>query len=200
MRMNLDHWFAAGNKLGTRMNLDHWFTSENNLSISLWNFYGRINIVYDGEDVCFPITIYTENREQLEFDFYALDDAVSFVEGINKMFTKDEVMEYHKENFFWKEVKAYEKIKNEGYPFDNELSISLWNFYARIDIVYNGETITYPVGIYADGKEVLNFDFSALNQAVHFVEGIEKMLTKEEVYTYYQKEFKDKEVKRKTLR
>ncbi len=189
MQIGLDHWFFSGNDNGTRMNLNHWFTSSNKLTVSLWKFYGSIEIVYDGEMVYFPVSIYDDGKEVLRFNFYALNDAISFVEGINKILTKQEVIEYYQKQFAEKEFKLYEKIKNDELFVDNKLVISLWNFFGSIRIVYDGDLISYPVSIIAADREELKFNFYALDDAVSFVEGIEKKFTKEEVIEYYQNEF-----------
>ena len=80
-----------------RINLDHWFANDNSVSISLMNFYCAIKIVHNGDFIYYPVTIYDSNRKTLRFNFYTLEDAIMFVEGLNNMFTLDEVLESYLE-------------------------------------------------------------------------------------------------------
>lgn len=94
-----------------RINLDHWFANDNSMSISLMNFYCAIEIAHNGEFIYYPVTIYDSDRRTLRFNFYTLEDAVMFVEGLNKLFTLDEVLETYQEQI--PKFKNYKKIRNK---------------------------------------------------------------------------------------
>lgn len=77
-----------------RLKLDHWFVGEDTLGISLMRYYVDINITIDDDKIKYILRVIDSDRKELLFDFDALEEAISFVEGvINKCKSYIEVEE-----------------------------------------------------------------------------------------------------------
>ena len=82
-----------------KLNLDHWFVTENTFSISLMNFYIVIEPKHNGDFMYFPFHVYSDGQELLTFNFYNLEDALNFGESLNRMFTKEEIIDFYASQF-----------------------------------------------------------------------------------------------------
>ena len=75
-----------------RIELNHWFVSDNHLSISLINYCVIITILKNDEFIFYRLKVIDNNRSDLTFDFYSLEDAITFTEKtINKCNTVDDI-------------------------------------------------------------------------------------------------------------
>ena len=64
-----------------KIELNHWFLKENEISISLMRFHARINILKNNQFIYFQTIINGEDNE-LTFNFYSIEDAMSVVEQV----------------------------------------------------------------------------------------------------------------------
>lgn len=65
-----------------RIELNHWFVSNNQLSISLINYCVIITILKNDEFIFYRLKVIDNNRSDLTFNFYSLEDAITFTEKI----------------------------------------------------------------------------------------------------------------------
>ena len=76
-----------------KIELNHWFLKENEISISLMRFHARISILKNNQFIYFQ-TIINEEDNELTFNFYSIEDAISFVEQeVTKSKNTDEIIE-----------------------------------------------------------------------------------------------------------
>ena len=126
-----------------RMNLNHWFTGDDNLSISLMRFFVRIKILKNSKNVFYQMTVIDSEKKELVFNFYSLEDAVSFTENtINHCHDYKEVVDQYVEMF------DQDKFKSPGVKKDSDDSITL--FPDDVDeaiIGYFGDGKSYPVSV-----------------------------------------------------
>lgn len=81
-----------------KIKLDNWYLDDNKLSISLMRFYTEINILSNDEFIYYQTKVIDNNSNQLIFNFYSIEDAISFVESVIKNSkTTDEILETYKE-------------------------------------------------------------------------------------------------------
>ncbi len=64
-----------------RIKLDHWFINKNSLSISLMNFFVKIQFQKINNDLVFISQIIEENN-QLFLSFDDLENCISFIENV----------------------------------------------------------------------------------------------------------------------
>ena len=82
------------------MRLNHWFIGGNELSISLMRFYVRIEICQNDSFIYYRLEVYDNGKPYLIFNFYSLEDAVSFTENeISKCETYDDILARYKDLF-----------------------------------------------------------------------------------------------------
>lgn len=82
------------------LKLNHWFVNSDKLSISLMRYYVNIKICKNDEFIFYRLEVYFDSKKELVFNFYSLEDAVTFVENtISKCNTIKEILESYKEQF-----------------------------------------------------------------------------------------------------
>lgn len=85
---------------------NHWYIKDNELSISLMNFYVRIQIFSRKPSLFYLLTVYNSDKEEVILSFPTLEEAVSFTEGkISSFFTLEEVEHAY--------VEAFERVKQK---------------------------------------------------------------------------------------
>ena len=98
-----------------------YYIKENQISISLMRFYVRIKICHNKEDLIFPLEVYSDSKLLLSFNFYNLEDAISFTQKvINKCRTKEEIGKKYKEMFINNEFALPKGMKKEE---DNKIAL-----------------------------------------------------------------------------
>ena len=84
----------------TRIELNHWSMENNELSISLMRFYAKIKILKNDQTIYFQLFVKGHDEKELTFNFYTIEDAISFTEQIiNKSKDSDEVLEKYTSMF-----------------------------------------------------------------------------------------------------
>ena len=100
-----------------RIYLDHWSINKNELSISLWKFYVKIKILHNDQTVYYQMYIKAHDNEELVFNFYTIEDAISFTEQIvNKCNDSSEVVKNYElmfNNGEFEKTSSKKKIKNK---------------------------------------------------------------------------------------
>jgi len=97
-----------------KIDLNHWYLKENEISISLLRFHVKINILKNKEFIYFQTIIKDTNEQELTFNFYSIEDAISFVEKtVANCKNNTEVMERYETMFENNEFKS---------PYPNENS------------------------------------------------------------------------------
>ncbi len=87
--------------------LNHWYLDENELSISLMRFHISIEICHNGDNLFYRLRIIDENRKELIFNMYTLEDAIWFSEAvINKCMDIDEIIDNYRMNFEQNKFKS----------------------------------------------------------------------------------------------
>ena len=77
-----------------------WFIKRNRVSASLMHFAVSIDFCHNGENLYFPLKVYSDGKELLTFNFYTFEDAVGFTNNvINKKETVEEILETYQEMF-----------------------------------------------------------------------------------------------------
>ena len=102
-----------------RMDFNHWFVGENELGISLMRYFVKIRIRKNEEFIFYTLDIYQDSKSVLEFNFYSLEDAISFTENeMNNSKTTDEIIKKYQEKYKKEEfvsiptkTKIYQKKK-----------------------------------------------------------------------------------------
>ena len=92
-----------------KINKNSWFLMENELSIALVFYYVKINVEFNDKELFYRLTIYKDNKELVVFNFYSLEDAITFTEEvIDKNYVIDDiVMKYR--DMFWEKIYKKEK-------------------------------------------------------------------------------------------
>lgn len=65
-----------------KVELNHWYINDNNLSISLMRHHVKIKVLKNDERVFFQLEVIDSKRNKLVFNFYTLEDAISFTENV----------------------------------------------------------------------------------------------------------------------
>ena len=90
---------------------------------------------------------------------------------------------------------------NQWFIGDNEISISINQYYVRISFFPNETYIYYQLEVFDQNRAILSLIFYSLNDAKEFTEKIiSKCSTKEEILKYYSTKLENEEFKRKELR
>jgi len=78
--------------------LNNWCIDANKAVIALLRFHVELNILKKDNCILFKLTVTDSDMENITFNFYSLEDAISFTqETISKCSTKDEIRkEYQK--------------------------------------------------------------------------------------------------------
>jgi len=93
-----------------RIKLNHWFIKNNELSISLFRYCINIKILFNDEFVFYQLTVIDSQRYEIIFNFYTLEDAISFTENvITSCKTNEEIINSYQEMFTQNKFKK--KIK-----------------------------------------------------------------------------------------
>ena len=75
-----------------QIELDHWYMKDNELNISLMRFYASIKILNNSKFIYYQLFI--KGEKTLTFNFYTLEDAMSFVENVvNRCNDTDEIVD-----------------------------------------------------------------------------------------------------------
>ena len=94
-----------------RMELNHWFVDEDGLAIALMRYYVDIKILKNNEFIFYRLGVHTNGKEELVFNFYALDDAVYFTENIIKAAEDtNQIVEIYQQMF---EEKRFQEPKKK---------------------------------------------------------------------------------------
>lgn len=73
--------------------LNHWGVENNKASISLPHLHAKFSILKNDEYVYFQLIVKDSNMKTLTFNFYTLEDVISFTENIvSKCWTNEEVV------------------------------------------------------------------------------------------------------------
>lgn len=75
--------------------LNHWFINGNEMAICLAYFYVSVTITNKDNEICFIVKVAKSDRtiKELTFEFYSLEKAITFVEGVvSGCKTPEEVM------------------------------------------------------------------------------------------------------------
>lgn len=97
-----------------KIKLNHWYVRNNELSISLMDYYVRIQILSNDNMIVnnlVNLVIYSKDLDEYHFKFETLEDAITFVENVvscNKDI--DKIMEIYNEKFPQRNIKIYQKI------------------------------------------------------------------------------------------
>lgn len=95
-----------------RIECNHWFIKENELTISFMNFCVRIKIRMNDELIFYRLEVINDSRIQLVFNFYSLEEAISFAEDqIRYCRDTQEIKEKYQTQFQRDKKKIYKKIK-----------------------------------------------------------------------------------------
>lgn len=118
------------------INLDHWFVSGNNLSISLLNLHANIKVLKNDKFIYYQLVVTDRNMETLVFNFYTLEDVLSFtIDVVSKCKTRKEVLEKYEmmyEEGMFSLPGGMKKPKNETiYLNRDEVEDALVNHFGK---------------------------------------------------------------------
>ena len=83
--------------------LNHWFVDKDELSISLMNFFVKINIVFYEDYIYYELNVIKDSIQCLTINFYSIEAAITFTEDvIDKCSSVEEI------------VINYERLFNEN--------------------------------------------------------------------------------------
>ena len=82
-----------------KINADHWYIDENSLTIYLTDLHAHIKILYNGSCIYFLLEVTDRFMNKSTFNFYTLEDAISFTEKTvsTKKTAKDVEEAYHEQ-------------------------------------------------------------------------------------------------------
>lgn len=91
-----------------RVELDHWFVIDNMLAISVMRYHVEIR-VYQDDIIIYKLRVVNSKKKSLIFDFYSLEDAITFTERvISKSKTLEDIKEVYNDSF--ENSKSKEKV------------------------------------------------------------------------------------------
>ncbi len=162
----------------SRMELNHWFTKDDGLSISLMRFYVGIQVLKNNTNIFYQLTVIQDSKEELTFNFYSLEDAVSFTENvINKCENKQQILDKYIEMFENNQFKSPFKEKKEK---DENSTITLTPDEVDEAIIeYFGSGKNYRVS----AKEELSFHNNHLDIYFYLIEHLDYDGIKKDIKT-----------------
>lgn len=93
-----------------KINLNYWYINENVLSISLSHYYVKIIICKNDDFIFYKLEVFNNNKAELTFNFYSLEDAIIFTETtILKQLTIKEIIESYQTQFRQNKFKSLKK-------------------------------------------------------------------------------------------
>ena len=94
------------------LELNRWYAGEDEICISLLRYYVDITICKNDEFIFYRLRVIDEDRKELIFNFYSLEDAVRFTEDtINKCITSEEIINSYDKQFKNNKFKSIKKVK-----------------------------------------------------------------------------------------
>jgi hypothetical protein len=139
--------------------LNHWFVKKDELSISLMRHHVSIRILRSGKNNVYQLKVIDSNREELIFNFYTLEDAISFTEDvISKCYDNKEIVNNYISMFNNNDLSDINGLKVK----DEKIELS------KIEVLnlitsYYGEGKDYDVTTRMDlslEKDQINIKFS----------------------------------------
>ena len=101
--------------MSSRIEKNHWFIDEHGMSISLMRFYVDIRISRNDNFIFYHLDVYSKGKIDLTFNFYSLEDAVTFTEQeIDKSIDKKDILKRYVRKFKDDEFKPMPKVKTIG--------------------------------------------------------------------------------------
>ena len=83
-----------------KIDLNHWYLNNNNLSISLMKYCVNIITRKNSYGIYYQLIVLGEDKNELIFNFYTLEDSISFTENIvNKSNSFDEIVNEYETRF-----------------------------------------------------------------------------------------------------
>ncbi|MBQ3307300.1 MAG: hypothetical protein IJG68_03800 [Bacilli bacterium] len=115
---------------------DHWYIKENELSISLLKFHVTIDVLKNDDYIFYHVTVVDENRKELKYNFYTLEDVFYFVENVvDKCWSREEIIDSYNNLLLegkWKEPTDNIKVENNVFFMNpDEVNQAIINFYSE---------------------------------------------------------------------
>lgn len=97
-----------------KLELNHWFIKDDKLEISLLNLFASIEIAENNQNFFFRLLVIDQNRKTAIFNFFTLEEAVSFVEDkIKKCRNNEEVIYLYQNIYEDKKFFKFEESIND---------------------------------------------------------------------------------------
>ncbi len=163
-----------------KIKLGYWFLTDNSASVSLMNLHAEVKILNNNEFIYFQLTITDSNMETANFNFYTLEDAVTFVENVaSKCSSKEEVSEKYNDMLNQGLFKLPCEIKP---PKENVITLSLeelkqilLKYYSRI----KKGNISINIENYIDFNKKPKIVFYLIEYMEYY--GIQNILTEKDI-------------------
>lgn len=115
---------------------DHWYIKDNELSISLLKFHVSIDTLKNDDYIFYHVTVIDENRKELKYNFYTLEDVFYFVENVvDKCWSREEIIDSYNNLLLegkWKEPTENIKVENNVFFMNpDEVNQAIMNFYSE---------------------------------------------------------------------
>ena len=95
-----------------KIELNYWFIKDNTIQISLMRFYIEITILKNNDSIYYKLEVIDNSKTELIFNFYTLEDAITFTEEIiNSCYTIEEISTIYIEEF---KKGKYQPLKNKS--------------------------------------------------------------------------------------
>ena len=98
-----------------KIGLNHWFIKDNKLEVSLLNLFVSIEITKNNQNVFYRLRVTDQDMETVMFNFYSLEEVVSFVEDrIRKCHNTEEVIDIYQDMHENKGFHKFEEAINSN--------------------------------------------------------------------------------------
>ena len=92
--------------------INNWFIKDNVLTKKYNNYSVRVTILKNNINVFYRTEIFKHNKRRITFNFYSLEDVITFIEeSMNKCLNEEEILKFYEEQFSENRFKSLVKSK-----------------------------------------------------------------------------------------
>ena len=92
--------------------MNNWILNEDTISKKINNFTIKITVLKNDINVFYRLEVYKNNKRELTFNFYSLEDSINFSEEtISNCIATKEILELYEEQFERSKFKPLVKSK-----------------------------------------------------------------------------------------
>ena len=160
-----------------KIDFNHWFIKDNKLEVSLLNLFASIEITKNDQNVFYKLRVSDQDMETAMFNFYTLEDAVSFIEDkIRRCRSTEEVINMYQDMHINKDFHGLDEVIGNT---ANHKIVLLPEDIDRAIIDYFGENKNYRVSV----KEELTINGNEPKIKFYLIEHIEYDGIKKDIKT-----------------